>query len=582
MNIRQIKKVNRRFVALGLVLLALVTLGLWSHYKSVSGAQGDPEAQMQDLLGNERSSFSVGESGFLNLRAYSEGIPGYVEQLDIVLAVDISNSMSGNKIVRAKQFVSDFVDSIDPRSDVYIGLVSFNKDAYLNSNLIDASVAANRQYIKDSANQFTLAACTDINGGVELANNLLINSTRPNATKYIVLISDGGEACANQPGKAFLNGSLFKNSGWIDNVNAGVVAGTTLDTSIKNSIKFRTVYVKRREGDNDMSNPDELLHTGNGGLMRFIAARSNGVSLPPSITRWDVEFGAVPEIDNQLLFLFTHDNINEIYHLIEGMSGVKLKYFVKVAPQARVETLYSAVDKGGRSELVTMAEVSPGLYEITTDDPVSYTYRCGSEEASCLSNAVLHDDGTYWIENNYLDIKIKIKFVSLGVFDLLSNYTGCETGPLRMVGQDSRVEYYDPRDDAKYKTLYFKSLCVRVAESSPSIIKTSYATDPGDDLTNPTGVRQATFDAGDDVWIVLEIDDSTPGRLDWRIEDKVPESVSGKVDYSYYQGSNKVKSGRVNVTESKVIFSGQQGNGSQEALGALAAGKNYIKYRFKI
>lgn len=586
MNILRIKKINFKFIALSAVIVVLSAIGLWSHFKSASGAQGDPEAQMQDLSGNSRNSFSIDESGFLNARAYSESIPDYVEQLDIVLAVDISNSMSGQKLVRAKQFIKDFVDSIASKSDVQLGLVSYNFDAYTNSGLVDISTPAVKENIKNLADQFTAGGNpdgTDIEGAVGISNAMLIGSTRPDATRYIVLISDGGECCKieEKPAKNYLNGSMFINNGWIDNINAGVVAGTALDDSIKNSIRYRSVYVNPKN-NNDISNPDSLLHTGNGGLMRFVAVKTNEVSLPSGVTRWDAEFGSVTGVDNQLLFLFTNDNINEIYHLIEGMTGVKLKYFVKLAPQAQLETVYSAIDKGGRSEPVTMTEISPGLYQIVTDGPVAYIYRCGSAETACQSQAVLHDDGSYWIENNYLDLKIKVKFTGLGVFDLLSNYIGCESGPLKRVGQDSRVEYYDPRDNTKYKTLYFKSVCVRVAESSPSIIKTSYATDPGDDLANPTGVRQASFDAGDDAWIVLEIDDSTSGRTDFIIEDALPASVSGSIEYSFYHGLNKVKTGEVVVSDSKALFKGQESDESKDAVGALSSGKNFIKYKFKI
>ena len=584
MNILPIKKINFKFVALSVVVVILAVLDLWSHFKSASGAQGDPEAQMQDLSGNQRASFSIDESGYLNARAYSESIPGYIEKLDIVLAVDVSNSMCNptcSKLDRAKDFVKSFADGIAFESDVYLGMVSFDDTPHLNSNLVAISNEAARNNFKNLADHFSVGGIdgTDIGGAITTANNILIKG-RANATKYIILVSDGAECCETIPTFVWLNGGLF-GTDWVNNINAGVQPGTALQTSIDNSIRFRSVYINR-DGSNDCSYNPDIIPRVNGGLLRFIAARTNKVLMPAGITRWDVDFGQATGIDDQLFFIFASDNIFEIYGLIEGMTGVKLKYFTKLAPQAQFETLYSAIDKGGRNRPVTLTEISPGLYKIVTDGPLAYTYRCASFETACRNNAVLHDDGFYWIENNYLDLKIKVKFTGLGVFDLLSNYIGCESGPLKQVGQDSRVEYYDPRNNEKYKTLYFKSVCVRVAESSPLIIKTSYTTDPGDDLANTTGVRQASFDAGDDIFVVLEIDDSTSGRTDFIIEDALPASVSGAIEYSFYHGSNKVKTGEVSASDSRVFFKGQENGGSGEVIGALSSGKNYIKYRFKI
>lgn len=274
-------------------------------------------------------------------------------------------------------------------------------------------------------------------------------------------------------------------------------------------------------------------------------------------------------------------NLRAYSERVGSINGTKIKYFLRLPAQAHFETLYSAIDKGGRSRSVTLDEITSGYYRVSTNKKLPDSYWCKSGEQVCIDNATLRDNGLYYVEDNYLDVKLRVKVETVGSYDLTSNYLGCESGPLKLVGQDSRVEYFDPTSDAKYKTLYLKSVCVRVAESAPRIIKTSYSTDPGDDLTNPTGTRQAGFDAGDDVWIVLEVNDSTSGRTDYIVEDTLPSSVSGVIDYNYYQGSNKVSTGKVTVSESKIKFYGYD-IGDGEITGALVSGKNYIKYKYKI
>ncbi len=614
MNILRINNSNIKIVALIVVIFLLTVIGLWSHFKRAWGAEGDPEAQMQNLLGEERTSFSVDESGYLNLKAYSEVIPDFVEQLDIVLAIDVSGSMKRiipgtnppiTKLTRAKNFAKEFIDQVGINDEVFLSILKIDSETIAaDATALTALDSISAKNTKKTAvqNLTEEGGGTDISGAVSLSNNILSNG-RAGATKYIILLTDMGENGPYSGGKqTFLNGFEFTSNdpayvanwtrNWIADMNAGVVPGSILANTIAQKIKIVGIYINPNGSVNDLtvpaSNPDagapeggySGIQYGNAGLMRFVTAKTNGIIPSESTDRWNIDFTSEENLDNKYFYLFYDDIINSIYQYIRGNTGVELGYFLKIAPQTELESVYSAKDKGGVTRSVELEEISSGYYKIKTS-LIPATYQCFHDDLTCQSNAVMHEDGTYWIENNYLDIKIKTKFTSVGTFDLLTNYIGCESGPLKQISQDSRVEYYDPRDGSKYKNLYFKSVCIRVSESSPFIIKTSYGSDPGEDLINPKGSRQASFDAGDDVWIVLEIDDSTSGRSDFIIEDKVPESVSGKVEYSFYHGGSKIKTGEASVTDAKLQFSGQNSEGS-ETIGALAGGKNFIKYKIKI
>lgn len=578
-------------------LLAVILIAFFGYYigtRWVLGAEGDPEARLYDQNGNESRAFSIGEEGFLDLRAYSQRMEGYREKLDIVITVDVSGSMANpitgtdiKKIDRAKGFVRSFINQIGVSDEVYLSLVKFGNTASLSKPLTHINSESVKQDFIQTVDGWTVESTTDLNGGVEIANTQL-SGGRSDATKYILLVSDGGEnPVAADSTKNFVNGVTFDES-WVANINAGVTTGSTFAESIQGSVRFLSIYINPNNQSDDLSIPPPSgtipgIKLGNAGLMRFLAARSNEVTLSSTTDRWNVNFGEEPMLDSKYFYLFYDDNIFDIYHYIKGNSGAYLDYFIKLPQQVSLESFVSAVDKGSRTRPVAISSISPGFYKIESDSPVPIEYRCNNDEGSCVKNATLRSDGSYWIENNYLDIRVKVKFNELGSFDLLSNYTNCETGPLQKIAEDSRVEYIHPNDGSLSDTRYFDALCIRVLETSPSIVKVSYESDPGGDLANPQAARKASFEAGDDVWIVLEISTGgAAGLADWKISDQVPDSVSGSLRYWYYHGADMVKDGQVVVSDKKVIFKGADSGDTGVYVGGLSSGKSYIKYRYKI
>lgn len=579
-------------------LLAVILIAFFGYYigtRWVLGAEGDPEARLYDQKGNESRAFSIGEEGFLDLRAYSQGMEGYREKLDIVIVVDKSGSMGEKiegtdvtKLSRAKLFVSNFIEQIGLSDQVYLSLISFNQSNDLAPGHYQPLTHINSSGVKQRYNN-TLDAWfagggSALNPAVQWANTELINNGRSDSTKYVIFVTDGGEN-----GGGWINGEIFDED-WISNPNAQVQSGTTLADSIANNIKFLSIYINPHGNTNDLSIPDPQprwvhppIYYGNAGLMRFLAAKSNNVTNLSGMTAWNNDFTQVPSVDNKYFYLFYNQNIEELYKYIRGTSGSYLDTFIKLPQQVSFESMVSAIDKGGRTRSVSVTNISSSLYKIESDDPVPIEYVCAEGDESCRQNAVLRPDGSYWIENNYLDIRVKVKFNELGSFDLLSNYTNCETGPLQKVAEDSRVEYIHPDDGSLSDTRYFDALCVRVLETSPSIVKVSYESDPGSDLANPQAARKASFEAGDDVWIVLEISTGgAAGLADWKISDQVPNSVSGPLRYWYYHGADIVKDGQVIVSDKKVIFKGADSGDTGAYLGGLSSGKSYIKYRYKI
>jgi len=188
--------------------------------------------------------------------------------------------------------------------------------------------------------------------------------------------------------------------------------------------------------------------------------------------------------------------------------------------------------------------------------------------------------GVSGVVDNYVDLKLKVKIGdTTGSFDAFSNYENCERGPLEVKSQDSKVQYVDSSTSTVVDTIVLNALCVKISKDSPYVIKTSYGSDPGNDPATTTATRKATFEAGEDVWVVLEIYEPEGSRTDFKIMDRVPGGVSGKIIGAEFRNSNgEVKKlNDIPISDGTVNFS----HDSDGQL-TLLKGNNSIIYQYKI
>ena len=105
---------------------------------------------------------------------------------DIVLVIDRSGSMAGNRMTNAKESAKNFVTQIldkDPTNS-RISIVSFADDAR-----IDSGFSNNNYSLQSSINNISAGGGTFTQAGLKQAENLIGGSTADR--KYIVLLSDG-------------------------------------------------------------------------------------------------------------------------------------------------------------------------------------------------------------------------------------------------------------------------------------------------------------------------------------------------------------------------------------------------------
>lgn len=105
---------------------------------------------------------------------------------DIVLVIDNSGSMRGNKLAEAKAAANLFVQLLAINIENRIGLVVFNKTSAIQSNLTNNYPALIQQINAIGEGSNTCIQCGVLDG-----NTILTGSSRTGVKRSIVLLSDG-------------------------------------------------------------------------------------------------------------------------------------------------------------------------------------------------------------------------------------------------------------------------------------------------------------------------------------------------------------------------------------------------------
>lgn len=103
--------------------------------------------------------------------------------IDFMLLIDSSGSMSGTAIIEAKEAANKLIDEMIDFNSHRLGIINFNTEATLISNLSN-----NKNGLKNSVNSISATGCTNMYRAIELAMKNLNDESRE---KVIILLTDG-------------------------------------------------------------------------------------------------------------------------------------------------------------------------------------------------------------------------------------------------------------------------------------------------------------------------------------------------------------------------------------------------------
>lgn len=106
--------------------------------------------------------------------------------IDVILAIDNSDSMEGEPLTQAKQAAQAFLNGIDFNS-ARVGIVEFDSDAEMIHPL-DTNAGA----VSTAIANIQVGGGTSIDGALRVSAEYLQNNRRSEAIGFIVLVSDGG------------------------------------------------------------------------------------------------------------------------------------------------------------------------------------------------------------------------------------------------------------------------------------------------------------------------------------------------------------------------------------------------------
>lgn len=169
----------------GSILVFLLLLTVTSVSIPQANSQDVPHVEAEKMITPQRAE--KGETVNITIRVIGAG--GIVlTPVDVMLILDRSGSMTGDKILNAKEAAKVFLNFTDTKDRV--GLITYSNKARLDYELQFMN-STNKEELKTKLDAYKATDATNIYESLVLAQTLLLESPRINAPLVKILLTDG-------------------------------------------------------------------------------------------------------------------------------------------------------------------------------------------------------------------------------------------------------------------------------------------------------------------------------------------------------------------------------------------------------
>jgi uncharacterized protein YegL len=264
--------------------------------------------------------------------------------VDVILIIDRSGSMTGDKLTAAKNAAKNFIDVMARNTNNKIGLVSFSTSANTNSQLTTNYSSVKSQVDSLSANGNTCQEC-----GVKAANTEIAARGRAGVKKAVVMLTDG-------------------QANWIEGGTSQTdtaIAEAKAMTAVKNGFQAQgTVFftiglgVKDGSGNTQFFGPE---------FLKNVATTTGGKFYFPAPTELDAVYQDISLLIGKGLvggFFFEDVNANGVYDTNEPkLSGWKINL------TSSTTNMSSTSDSNG---YYSMTGLCDGTYNLKPEIQIGY------------------------------------------------------------------------------------------------------------------------------------------------------------------------------------------------------------------
>ncbi len=127
----------------------------------------------------------------LTITIRGEGIlPNLTDKIEVILIIDRSGSMRGDRIAAAKQAAKSFAEYMLNQSNTRIGVMSFSSRSSVSTNV---PLTSNLSKVIQGVDPIRAGGATAIGMGISMAREHFSQEGEPEAKRYMLLLSDGAD-----------------------------------------------------------------------------------------------------------------------------------------------------------------------------------------------------------------------------------------------------------------------------------------------------------------------------------------------------------------------------------------------------